>query len=118
MDPRVRLREALAAIKDQECQWIVRVIAVLGQERSTMVAFHGNQEKGWLGLVMLQPASAATAEIAQPIEDHYSIVGQGVGHGRISFGLRRCFYSTTGGVGLRRFLILPPLFARPHGPAP
>lgn len=75
MDPRVRLREALAPVKDQECEWIIRVIAVLGQERPTGLALHGDQKKGWLGLVPLQPASAAGTEIAQPIEDHYSIVG-------------------------------------------
>jgi hypothetical protein len=75
MNPSVRLRQALPAIEDQECQRIIRVIAVSGQERSTTVALHGNQEKGWLGSMTLQPASAPTAEIAQPIEDHYSIIG-------------------------------------------
>jgi hypothetical protein len=75
MDPRVRLGEALAAIEDEECQWIIRVKAVLDQKRSTTVALHGDQKKGWLGRVMLEPASAARAQIAQPIEDHYSIVG-------------------------------------------
>jgi hypothetical protein len=75
MDPRVRLGDALAAIQDEKCQWIIRVKAVLGQKRATAVALHGNQEKGWLGRVMLEPASAACAQIAQPIEDHYSIVG-------------------------------------------
>jgi hypothetical protein len=75
MDPCVRLREALAAIKDEECQWVIRVIAVLGQKRSTTVALHGNQEKGRLGWVMLEPTSATCAQIAQSIEHHYSIVG-------------------------------------------
>jgi hypothetical protein len=75
MDPRVRLGEALAAIKHEECQWIIRVIAVLGQKRSTTVALHRNQEKGRLGGVTLEPASASCAQIAQPIEDHYPIVG-------------------------------------------
>jgi hypothetical protein len=75
MDPPVRLGDALAAVQDKECQWIIRVKTMLGQECSTAVALHGNQEKGWLGRMMLEPASAARAQIAQPIEDHYSIVG-------------------------------------------
>lgn len=75
MDPRVRLGEALTAIKDEERQWIVRVVAVLSQKSSTTVALHRNQEKGRLGWVMLEPASPTCAQIAQPIEDHYSIVG-------------------------------------------
>ena len=75
MDPRVRLREALAAIEDEECQRIIRVIAVTSQERSAKVALHGKQLERRLALVMLEPLCTAAAEIAQPIEDHYSIVG-------------------------------------------
>jgi hypothetical protein len=61
MDPRVRLGETLAAIKHQECQRIIRVIPVLSQKRATAVVLHGNQEKGWLGRVTLEPARTARA---------------------------------------------------------
>jgi len=72
MDPRVRLREAVAAIKNEECQRVIRVIAVLRQKRPATVVLHGNQEKGRFGRVALEPARATCAQIAEPIEDHYS----------------------------------------------
>ena len=58
MDPRVGLGEALTAIKNEERQWIVRVIAV-----------------SRLGWVLLEPASPTCAQVAQPIEHHYPIDG-------------------------------------------
>jgi hypothetical protein len=75
MDPRVRLSEGLTAIKDQECQRVIRIEPMLDQQRSTMVALHGNQAKGWLSLVMLHPSCPAAAEVAQAIEDHDSVFG-------------------------------------------
>jgi hypothetical protein len=64
MDPRVRLRETPLAIKDEECQRIIWVIAVTSQERSTKVALHGNEAERRLALVMLEPPRTAAAEIA------------------------------------------------------
>jgi hypothetical protein len=75
MDPRVRLGEASVAIKDQECQRVIRIVAMLGQQCSAELALHGNQAERRLGLVMLQPPCPAAAEVAQPIEDHDSVSG-------------------------------------------
>ena len=74
MDPGVRLRKASAAVKDQECQGVIRVMAVLDQEGSSKIALHWNQTKRWLGRVMLQPLRPAATEVAQPIEDNDSIL--------------------------------------------
>ena len=72
MYPRIRLREASVAIKDQECQRVIRIVAMLSQERSTQVALHRNQVKRRLALVMLQPPCPAAAEVAQTIKNNYS----------------------------------------------
>jgi hypothetical protein len=75
MDPGVRLGKTFGAIKNKERQRIVRIIAVLRQQRPTKLALHGNEEKRRLDLVTLEPASAAATEIAQAVEDHYSFAG-------------------------------------------
>jgi hypothetical protein len=72
MYPGVRLGEASIAINDQECQRIIRIVAVLDQQRSAQIALHGNQVKRWLARVTLQPPCPAATEVAQPIEDNYS----------------------------------------------
>lgn len=72
MYPRIRLGEASVAIKDQECQRVIRIVAVLSQQRSTQVALHGNQVKWRLALMMLQPTRPAAAEVAQPIKNNHS----------------------------------------------
>jgi hypothetical protein len=53
MYPRVRLGEAAVAIEDQECQRVIRIVAILSQQRSAQIALHGNQVKRGLALVML-----------------------------------------------------------------
>jgi hypothetical protein len=73
MYPRIRLGEASVAIKDQECQRVIRIVAMLRQQRSTQVALHGNELKWWLALMILQPTCPAAAEVAQPIKDNYSV---------------------------------------------
>lgn len=80
MDPGVCLRKGLAAVKDQECQRVIRVIAVLHQESSSKIALHGNQTKWWLGGVTLKPLRPAAAELTQPIEDDDSVFDL---HGRL-----------------------------------
>jgi hypothetical protein len=55
-----------AQLNDQECQRVIRIVAVLRQERSTQVALHGNELKWWLALMILQPTCPAAAEIARP----------------------------------------------------
>jgi hypothetical protein len=62
-----------AQLNDQECQRVIRIVAVLRQERSTQVALHGNELKWWLALMILQPTCPAAAEIAQPIKNNYSV---------------------------------------------
>jgi len=74
MDPRIRLGEALAAIKHQERQRVIRIVAVLGQKRSAKLALHGDQTKRWLGLVILQPPGSAGAQVAETIKDDDSVV--------------------------------------------
>ena len=69
MDPRVSLGEATVAIEHQKRQGVIRIVAVLGQERSAKLALHGDQTKRWLGLVMLQPLGSAAAEVAKTIKD-------------------------------------------------
>lgn len=69
MDPRIRLGEAPAAIKHQKRKRVIRIVAVLGQKRSAKVALHRDQTKRWLGLVILQPAGSAAAEVAKTIKD-------------------------------------------------
>jgi hypothetical protein len=73
MYPRVRLGEAPVSIQDQECQWLIRIVAMLSQERSTKVALHGNQVKRRLALMILQPTCPAAAEVTQPIKNNYSV---------------------------------------------
>ena len=68
MYPRVRLGQAPLAIQDQECQRVIRLIAMLSQQRSTQIALHRNQVKRGLTLVMLQPPRPATTEVAQTIQ--------------------------------------------------
>ena len=51
--PRVRLGQAPLAIQDQECQRVIRIIAMLSQQRPTQIALHRNQVKRGLTLVML-----------------------------------------------------------------
>ena len=75
MYPRVRLGQAPLAIQDQECQRVIRLIAMLSQQRSTQIALHRNQVKRGLTLVMLQPPRPATTEVAQPIKNSYSVLG-------------------------------------------
>jgi hypothetical protein len=72
MYPRIRLSEASVAIKDEECQRVIRIVAMLSQEGSAQVALHGNEAKWWLALMMLQPTRTATAEVAKPIKNNYS----------------------------------------------
>jgi hypothetical protein len=72
MYPRIGLREALVAIKDQECERVIWIVAVLSQQRSTSVALHGNQGKRWVALMMLQPPCPAAAEVAHSIKNNYS----------------------------------------------
>jgi hypothetical protein len=69
MDPRIRLGEALAAVKHQKRQRVIRIVAVLGQKRSAKVALHRDQTKRWLGLVILQPPGSAAAEVAKTVKD-------------------------------------------------
>jgi hypothetical protein len=73
MYPRIRLGEGSVAIKDEECQRVVRIVAVLSQECSTQVALHGNELKCWLALMILQPTCPTAAEVAQPIKHNYSV---------------------------------------------
>jgi len=72
MYPRIRLGEASVAIEDQECQRVIRIVAMLNQEHSTQGALHGNQVTRWLALMMLQPTCPAAAEVTQPIKNNYS----------------------------------------------
>src|SRR5262245_64906233 len=72
MYPRIRLGDALVAIKDQECQWVIMIVAGLSQQRSSSVALHGNQGKRWVALMMLPPPCPAAAEVAHPIKNNYS----------------------------------------------
>ena len=44
--PRVRLGQAPLAIQDQECQRVIRIIAMLSQQRPTQIALHRNQVNG------------------------------------------------------------------------
>jgi hypothetical protein len=69
MDPRISLGEALAAIKHQKRQRVIRIVAVLGQKRSAKIALHRDQTKRWLGLVILQPPGSAAAEVAKTVKD-------------------------------------------------
>lgn len=71
MYPRIRLGETALAIQDQECHRVVRIIALLSQQRSAEIALHGNQMKRWLALVMLQPLCPAATEVAYAVEDNY-----------------------------------------------
>ena len=75
MYPRVRLGQAPFAIQDQECQRVIRLIAMLSQQRPTQIALHRNQVKRGLTLVMLQPPRPATTEVAQTIKNSYSVLG-------------------------------------------
>ena len=71
MYPRVRLGEAALTIQNQERQRIIRIVALLSQQRSAEIALHGNQMKWWLTLVMLQPLCPAATEVAYAVEDNY-----------------------------------------------
>jgi len=53
MYPRVRLGQAPLAIQYQECQRVIRIIAMLSQQRPTQIALDRNQVKRGLTLVML-----------------------------------------------------------------
>ncbi len=53
MYPRVRLGQAPLAIQDQERQRVIRIIAMLSQQRPTQIALHRNQVKRGLTVVML-----------------------------------------------------------------
>ena len=73
MYPRIRPGETSIAIEDDECQRVIRIIAVLRQQHSTHVALHGNELKWWRALMILQPACPAAAEVTQPIKNNYSV---------------------------------------------
>jgi hypothetical protein len=75
MDPGVRLGEALAAVEHQECQGVIGVVAVLGQERSTELALHRNQTKRRLSLVTLQPPYPTATEVTEAIKNNYAALG-------------------------------------------
>ena len=73
MYPGVRLVKAFAAIQDQKCQWVVRIVSMLSQQHSTEVALHRHQAKRRPALMSLQPSCPATTEVAEPVEDNYSV---------------------------------------------
>ena len=63
------------AIQDQECQRVIRIIAMLSQQRPTQLALHRNQVKRGLTLVMLKPPRPAATEVAQTIKNSHSVLG-------------------------------------------
>ena len=75
MYPGISLSEALLAIDNEECQRVIRIVAVLNQQLSAWSALHGNQAKGRYGGMLLQPTRSAAAEVAQAVKDNQSSLG-------------------------------------------
>jgi len=74
MDPRVRLGKAAVAIKNQKRQGVIRIVAVLRQQRPAELTLHGHQPERWRDPVTLDPTGPTTTEIAKTIEDQQASV--------------------------------------------